>query len=58
MYEQDYILRLINEMIRTLLKLLFHIDIKSSVEGMLESREEKELLRELGEIINKEIICA
>ncbi len=53
MFEQDYILRLINEMIRALLKLLFNIDIKSSVEEVLESREEKELLKELEDMIDR-----
>lgn len=30
MYEQDYILRLIKEIIRTLLKLIFHLDVEQS----------------------------
>lgn len=44
MFEQDYIMRLIKEMVRTILKLLFNIDTDSPTAEMLEKSEEKEIL--------------
>lgn len=44
MFEQDYIMRLIKEMVRTILKLLFNIDTDSPKAEMLEKSEEKEIL--------------
>ena len=41
MYEQDYIIRLIKEMIRAVLKLIFRIDTESPTEEMLEDSEVK-----------------
>ena len=41
MYEQDYIIRLIREMIRAVLKLIFRIDTESPTEEMLEDSEVK-----------------
>lgn len=52
MFEQDYIMRLIKEMVRTLLKLLFHIDMDSQTEELLKEREEKETLNALLELID------
>ena len=43
MFEQDYIMRLIKEMVRTILKLLFNIDTESPTAELLEGKEEKEL---------------
>lgn len=47
MFEQDYVMRLIKEMVRTILKLLFNIDTQSPTEELLENKEEKELLKNL-----------
>ena len=52
MFEQDYIMRLIKEMVRTLLKLLFHIDTDSQTEELLKEREEKETLNALLELVD------
>ena len=53
MFEQDYIMRLIKEMVRTLLKLLFHIDMDSQTEDLLKEREEKETLNILLELADE-----
>ena len=42
MFEQDYIMRLIKEMIRAILKLLFHIDSEVSTD-LLENEEKTAL---------------
>ena len=44
MYEQDYIMRLIQEMVRAVLKLIFHIDTESLAGKLLEDSEEKAVL--------------
>lgn len=52
MFEQDYIMRLINEMVRTILKLLFGIDTESLAMELLEDKEEKETLESLSDMID------
>ena len=52
MFEQDYIMRLIKEMVRAILKLLFNIDTESPTVELLENREEKETLENLLDIID------
>ena len=47
MYEQDYIMRLIQEMVRAVLKLIFHIDTESPAGKLLEDSEEKAVLNTL-----------
>lgn len=47
MFEQDYIMRLIKEMVRALIKLIFHIDTESPMEELIENEEEKETIGEL-----------
>ncbi len=47
MYERDYIMRLIKEMVRAVLKLIFHIDTESPAEEQLEDSEEKAVLKTL-----------
>lgn len=44
MYQQDYIMRLIQEMVRAVLKLIFHIDTESPAGKLLEDSEEKAVL--------------
>lgn len=50
MFEQDYIMRQLNEMIRAIFKMLFGIDTKSPTVELLESREDVELLESLFEM--------
>lgn len=52
MFEQDYIMRLIKEMLRTMLKLLFHIEIDSPTVDLLKN-EEKENLERLLDMIRR-----
>ena len=47
MFEQDYIMRLIKEMIRTILKLLFHIDMETATTELLKNEEKKAALETL-----------
>lgn len=42
MFEKDYILRLIQEMVRMVLKLLFHIDTASALELAVKEEENRE----------------
>jgi hypothetical protein len=43
-FEQDYVMRLIKEMVRAILKLLFNIDTDSPTSELLEDSEEKATL--------------
>ncbi len=52
MFEQDYIMRLIKEMVRTLLKLLFQIDVPSPTADLMEDEEAKETLERLFDMID------
>jgi hypothetical protein len=51
-FEQDYIMRLIKEMVRAILKLLFHIDTDSPTTELLEDSEEKATLNSLLAMVN------
>ena len=53
MFEQDYIMRLVKEMIRMLLKLLFNIDTESPSTDLMESVEQRAFLNELLDMIDK-----
>ena len=53
MYEQDYIIRLIREMIRAVLKLIFRIDAESPTEEMLEDSEVKAALDGLLDMVDE-----
>ena len=53
MYEQDYIMWLIKEMVRALLKLLFNIDAQSPSVELLEDAEEKQALENLLDMIDE-----
>ena len=52
MFEQDYVMRLIKEMVRAILKLLFNIDTESPTVELLEDKEEKETLENLLDMID------
>ena len=47
MFEQDYIMRMIKEMIRTILKLLFNVDTEIQTTELFENEEEKAALETL-----------
>ncbi len=53
MLEQDYIMRLIKEMLRMLLKLLFHIDLKNPITELVEESEEKQTIENLIRLIDQ-----
>ena len=50
MFEQDYIMRQLKEMIRAIFKMLFGTDVKSITIELLESQEDRELLESLFEM--------
>lgn len=52
MVEEDYIMRLIKEMVRVLLKLLFNIETVQPTTDLLEDAEEKEALDSLQHMID------
>lgn len=52
MFEQDYIMRLIREMVRALLKLLFHIDTQSPTADMFEDVEMKKQAEYLQRLVD------
>ena len=52
MFEQDYVMRLIKEMVRAILKLLFNIDTESPIIELLENKEEKETLENLIDMVD------
>lgn len=47
MFEQDYIIRLIKEMIRAIFKLLFNIETDNPIEDLLEDKESQNTLERL-----------
>lgn len=52
MFEQDYIMRLIKEMVRMLLKLLFHIDTAAPTAELLCETEERKVLDDLLNLVD------
>lgn len=56
MFEQDYIIRLIKEMIRTMLKLFFNIDTDNPIEDLLEDKERQNALEKLLDMVDNEHI--
>lgn len=52
MFEQDYVMRLIKEMVRAILKLLFNIDTESPTIELLENKEEKGTLENLIDMVD------
>lgn len=47
MFEQDYIMRLIHEMVRALLKIIFNIDTDSPTAEIIKDAEDRQTLNEL-----------
>lgn len=56
MFEQDYIMRLINEMVRALLKIIFNIDTASPLAEVLKDSEEEQTLNELINMVDARFI--
>ena len=56
MFEQDYVMRLIKEMVRAILKLLFNIDTDSPSAELLEDAEEQQTLDELIDMVDNGFI--
>ncbi len=52
MFEQDYIIRLIKEMIRAILKLLFNIDTDNPIKDLLEDKESQDTLEKLLDMVD------
>lgn len=52
MFEQDYVMRLIKEMVQAILKLLFNIDTESPTVELLENKAEKETLEKLLDMVD------
>lgn len=52
MFEQDYIMRLIKELIRMALKMLFGIDTQSPTAELIEEKEQKETLDRLLDLVD------
>lgn len=52
MFEQDYIMRLVKEIVRVLLKLLFNLDTESPAPELLESEEERAALDALFDMVD------
>lgn len=53
MFEQDYIMRLIKEMVRTILKLFFNIDTDSPTADLLKDEEKQNALNDLLDMVDK-----
>lgn len=52
MFEQDYIMRLIKELVRTLFKLLFQIDLENPYTKLFKDTEQKNTLQNLLDLID------
>lgn len=52
MFEQDYIMRLIKELIRMALKMLFGIDTQCPTAELIEEKEQKETLDRLLDLVD------
>lgn len=52
MFEQDYIIRLIKEMMRAILKLLFHMDTDNPNKDLLEEKEGRDMLEKLLDMVD------
>ena len=56
MFEQDYVMRLINEMVRAVLKLVFNIDTESPSAELIKDSEEEQTLNELTDLVDAGLI--
>ena len=53
MFEQDYIMRIIKEVVRAILKLLFHIDIESPSAELIKDQQCRATLDNLLEMVDR-----
>lgn len=53
MFEDDYIMRIIHEMVRAILKLVCNADIESPLEELVEDTETKNALIKLQEMVDR-----
>lgn len=53
MVKKDYLMRLISEMVRAVLKMLFNIDTDNPSSELLEDAEQKETLDQLLDMVNQ-----
>jgi len=56
-FERDYIMRMIKEMVRAIIKLLFGIDTQSPTAELLQDAEQKQTLEELYDLVDAGEIC-
>ncbi len=56
MFEQDYVMRLINEMVRAVLKLVFNIGTESPSAELIKDSEEEQTLNELTDLVDAGLI--
>lgn len=52
MFEQDYIMRLIKELVRTILKLIFHIETESPTGELLKDSEQTVIYEKLLDMVD------
>lgn len=52
MFEQDYIMRLIKELVRTILKLIFHIETESPTGELLKDSEQTAVYEKLLDMVD------
>ena len=52
MFEEDYIMRLIKEIIRAIIKVLFNVDTESPTEELLDSEEDRQTLKLLTDMVD------
>ena len=57
MYELDYIMRIIKEIVRTLIKLLFNVDTEMAEERLVEDTESNLLYSELCKLVDGGKMC-
>ena len=57
MFEQDYIMRLIKEMVRAVLKMLLGIDTQNPSIEMLETQESQQVVGKLMDLVDEGRIC-
>jgi hypothetical protein len=53
MFEKDYIMRLVKQAVRMLLKLLFNIDTAVPIEQIIEQEQEKQLIKRLIKMVDE-----
>lgn len=55
-FEKDYIMRIVREMVRMLLKLLFDIDVSHSMEDVIKEAEEQQIVNRLIKMTDEGLI--